>query len=230
MSARGRVIVLNGTSSSGKSTLTRALQARLDGAWLGVGIDTVVYALPKAYLDQPRWSEVFRYVPAESGSHAPYRIETGELGHRLVDALHRMVAAMADAGLSVIVDHVLLEADWLPDLAERLEGHDVLFVGIRCPLEVVVERERARRDRTLGQATAQIDVVHRAGGYDLEVDTSALSAEEAAEAIAAVIENGFPSRAFGRLERSDADRSAGSGAGGDGPDPREATRPSSPPG
>ena len=68
MATRGRVIVLNGTSSAGKSTLSRALQARLDGAWLGIGIDTVVFALPKAYLDLPLWGEVFRYVPAGPGS------------------------------------------------------------------------------------------------------------------------------------------------------------------
>jgi chloramphenicol 3-O-phosphotransferase len=80
-----------------------------------------------------------------------------------------MVASLADAGLSVIVDHVLLEPGWLPDLAARLEAHAVLFVGVICPLDTVVERERMRRDRTIGQAAAQVDVVHRAGGYDLEV-------------------------------------------------------------
>jgi chloramphenicol 3-O phosphotransferase len=192
------VIVLNGTSSSGKSTLLRALQARLDGPWLGVGIDTMVYALPKAYLDQPGWAEVFRYVPAEPGSVAPFRIETGELGHRLVEGLHRTVASLADAGLSVIVDHVLLEPGWLPDLRRRLARHEVLFVGVRCPLEVVVERERSRRDRTLGQAAAQWDVVHRAGGYDLEVDTSVLSPDGAAAVIAEAIDVGFPPVPFGR--------------------------------
>ena len=192
----GRVIVLNGTSSSGKSTLIRALQARLDGAWLGVGIDTVVFALPKQYLDQPLWSEVFRYVDAEPGADAPFRIETGELGQQLVEGLHRMVASLADAGLSVIVDHVLLEPEWVADLARRLATHEVLFVGVRCPREVVVERERARRDRTIGQAAAQVDVVHRAGGYDLEVDTSVLSPEAAADVIARAVEAGMPRRAF----------------------------------
>jgi chloramphenicol 3-O phosphotransferase len=202
VTARGRVIVLNGTSSSGKSTLTRALQRRLDGAWLGLGIDTVVFALPKAYLDQPLWSEVFRYVPAEAGAAAPFRIETGELGTRLVDGLHRMIASLVDAGLSVIVDHVLLEPDWLPDLAARLEDHEVLFVGVRCPLETVVERERERRDRTIGQAAAQLDVVHRAGGYDLEVDTSILSPEAAADVIVEAVGRGFPKHAFARVGRS----------------------------
>jgi chloramphenicol 3-O phosphotransferase len=201
MASRGRVIVLNGTSSAGKSTLLRALQARLDGPWLGVGIDTVVFALPARYLDQPGWSEVFRYVPTEPGAAAPFRIESGELGMRLFDGLHRMVGSLADAGLSVIVDHVLLEPAWLPDLAARLEGHDVLFVGVRCPLEVVVERERARRDRTVGQAAAQWEVVHRAGGYDVEVDTSELSPEAAADVIAAAVESGVPAVPFGRVVR-----------------------------
>ena len=65
--------MLNGTSSAGKSTLTRALQARLGGPWLGVGIDTGVFALPKAYRDLPHWAEIFRYVPAEAGSDPPFR-------------------------------------------------------------------------------------------------------------------------------------------------------------
>jgi chloramphenicol 3-O phosphotransferase len=199
MATRGRVIVLNGTSSAGKSTLTRALQARLDGAWLGVGIDTVVFALPKAYLDLPLWGEVFRYVPAEAGSAAPFRIATGELGHRLVEGMHRMVASLADAGLSVIVDHVLLEPGWLPDLTARLAGHEVLFVGVRCPLEVVVRREAERRDRTIGQAAAQFDVVHSLGGYDLEVDTSLQSPEEAAATIAEALIEGFPATPFSRV-------------------------------
>ena len=201
MTSRGRVIVLNGTSSSGKSTLMRALQARLDGAWLGVGIDTVVFALPKAYLDLPLWGEVFRYVPVEAVGNAPFRIVTGELGHRLIDGLHRMVASLADSGLSVIVDHVLLEEAWLPDLAHRLSGHEVLFVGVRCPLDVVIERERERRDRTIGQAAAQFDVVHRACGYDLEVDTSLLGPDEAAAVIAGAIAKGFPPVSFARVGR-----------------------------
>ena len=187
MGSKGRVILLNGTSSSGKSTLLRALQARLDGAWLGVGIDSVVFALPRAYLDPPLWGEVFRYVPAEPGSPAPFRIETGELGMRLVEGLHRTVASLADAGLSVLVDHVLLEPGWLPDLVARLDGHEVLIVGVRCPLDVVEERERGRRDRTIGQAAAQHDIVHRGVSYDVEVDTSELSADAAADVVAAAL-------------------------------------------
>ena len=73
----GRIILLNGTSSSGKTTLVRALQAILPDPWLEIGIDRFVFALPKAYLDQPLWSEVFRYVRPDGLVDGPFRIETG---------------------------------------------------------------------------------------------------------------------------------------------------------
>ena len=183
----GRVILINGTSSSGKTTLVRALQAALPDPWLEIGIDRFVFALPKRYLDQPLWSEVFRYVRPDGATDGPFRIETGELGRRLVSGMHRTVAALADSGLDVIVDHVLLESEWLDECRRLWAPFDVLFVGVRCPLEVVVERERSRRDRTIGQAAAQFEVVHRAGGYDLEVDTSRLGPEEAAARVVAAL-------------------------------------------
>ena len=184
----GRIILLNGTSSSGKTTLVRALQAILPDPWLEIGIDRFVFSLPKQYLDQPLWSEVFRYVRPDGQADGSFRIVTGRLGQRLVLGMHATAAALAGQGLNVIVDHVLLEDDWLADCRARWTAFDVLFVGVRCPLEVIVERERTRKDRTIGQAEAQFHVVHRGGGYDLEVDTSALSPEEGAALIATALD------------------------------------------
>jgi len=41
-----QVIVLNGGSSSGKSTIARALQEVLPGQWLTFGVDVLIEALP----------------------------------------------------------------------------------------------------------------------------------------------------------------------------------------
>ena len=41
-----QVIVLNGGSSSGKSSIARALQEILPTAWLTFGVDVLVEALP----------------------------------------------------------------------------------------------------------------------------------------------------------------------------------------
>lgn len=179
----GRIILLNGTSSSGKSTLAKALQAALPDPWLVVGIDTVVFALPGRFLDQPLWSEVFRYVPIEGTTDRAFRIETGELGEALISGLHHAVTALAGRGLSVIVDHVLLETVWLDECRALWADIPWLFVGVRCPLPVIERRERERRDRTIGQAAAQFAVVHRDRAYDVEVDTSELAPETAAAAI-----------------------------------------------
>ena len=182
----GRIILLNGTSSSGKSTLAKALQAALPDPWLVVGLDTFVFALPSRYLYQPHWSEVYRYVRPDGATDGPFRIETGALGEQLVTGMHRSVAALAAGGLSVIVDHVLLERRWVDDCQRTWAGLDWLFVGVRCPLAVVEQRERDRRDRTLGQAAAHGPVVHAHGvPYDVEVDTSTLSPEDAASTIVA---------------------------------------------
>ncbi len=209
----GRIILVNGTSSSGKTTLIHALQDALPDPWLEIGIDTFVFALPRRFLNQPGWSEVFRYVRPAGRDDGPFTIETGELGGRLVTGMHRSVAVLAASGTDVIVDHVLLERTWLDECVQLWSPFRVLFVGVRCPLAVVEERERTRRDRTLGQAAAQLDVVHRWGGYDLEVDTSLLSPEEAASRVAAVVEAGLPSTPFGNVtpERDPAGARASAG-------------------
>ena len=45
-----RVLLLNGGSSSGKSTLARSLQDVLDGYWLRFGVDALIEAAPAKIL------------------------------------------------------------------------------------------------------------------------------------------------------------------------------------
>lgn len=45
-----RVLVLNGGSSSGKSSTARELQAVLQGVWLRLGVDTLIEAAPPSLL------------------------------------------------------------------------------------------------------------------------------------------------------------------------------------
>ncbi|MCB0257983.1 MAG: hypothetical protein KDI55_30035, partial [Anaerolineae bacterium] len=55
--APGHIIILNGTSSAGKSSLAKALQTQLPNPYLHLEIDTMVFALPKRYLNPPLWHE-----------------------------------------------------------------------------------------------------------------------------------------------------------------------------
>ncbi len=198
----GRVIVLNGPSSTGKSSVGAELQRLLDPTPIFAGIDFFLAMLPPVGHIGMGWSE--RTTENAGGEDAPLRwvypeeqggairIEVGEQGHRVIRGMHRAIAALARAGNDIIFEHVTLYADWHDDLVEALEGLDVTFVGVCCPLDVIEERERKRGNRVVGQARGHFEAVHRNCRYDIEVDTSQLSPQEAAQSIASYLVDETP--------------------------------------
>ncbi len=176
----GKIIVLNGTSSSGKSTTAKALQNLLDEPYLHIGIDTFIFALPKRYLNQPLWSEVFDYTLKDGRIEA---ITAGLRGHQLFSAMHHSLRTLALLGQNIVVDHVLLEPAWVDECAALFDSLDAWSIGIKCRLDVLEQREKDRKDRTLGAAQAQFNVVHAYCRYDFEVDTSLATAAECAQQI-----------------------------------------------
>ncbi|MER5733832.1 chloramphenicol phosphotransferase CPT [Streptomyces sp. NPDC002138] len=170
-----QVIVLNGGSSSGKSGISRCLQAVLPGAWLALGVDTLVDAMPAS----------LREGDTGIGFAPDGEVVVGPEFRALEAAWIAGVAAMARAGARVVVDEVFLGG---PDSQERwraaLEGLRVLWVGVRCEAGVAAGREVARGDRIGGMAASQAESVHRGVVYDLEVDTSRAEAMTCARIIA----------------------------------------------
>ena len=80
-------------------------------------------------------------------------------------------------------DHVLHDAAMQESCRKAFAGLDVFSVGVFCPVEILEERERARRDRVQGRARGLAEVVHGFMSYDLEVDTGAHSPQACVEAI-----------------------------------------------
>lgn len=177
----GTVIIINGASSSGKTSIVKALQASFAEPCLDAGLDRFLWMLPRHYLDRPLWDDVLGLATT-----------AGQTGHQLVVGMHRAIAALAHVGNHVVADHVLVEPSWVTDCAASLADLDAWLIGVHCPLEVLIERERTRADRTLGQAQSQHKLVHRFVVYDLEVDTSVLTPDQCAEAIRQAIGMGEP--------------------------------------
>lgn len=171
-----QVIVLNGGSSSGKSTLARSLQAVLPDPWLAFGTDDFVDALPAALHTSDAGIDF-----GPDGS-----VSIGPEFRALEAAWITGIAAIARAGAHVIVDEVFLggatsQQRW----RQALTGLPVLWVGVRCDPATAAAREAARGDRTAGMAALQADLVHQGVEYDLEVDTTHTASAACAEAIAA---------------------------------------------
>jgi chloramphenicol 3-O phosphotransferase len=184
----GKILILNGASSSGKSSLITALQKSLEEPYLEAGIDKFIFMLPRRYLDRPLWDDILGRA-----------VEGGEFGHQLFTGMHRAIATLSLSGLNVIADHVLVEPDWVADCAHVFSHLPAYLIGVRCSLEVLVARETERKDRTLGQAAAQHELVHAHGVYDLEVDTSLHTTDYCAGQVRRFLERGTEPRAFKAL-------------------------------
>jgi chloramphenicol 3-O phosphotransferase len=170
-----QVIVLNGGSSSGKTSIARALQEILPSPWLTFGVDALIDALPGRGED-PRSGLVL-----EPDGTVTVRPEF----RSIQDSWYKGLASMARSGTSLILDEVLLTGSagqWR--LRAALDGLSALWVGVHCDPLVAAGREAGRPDRIPGMATTQATAVHAGVVYDLEVDTAGCSALECAHRIA----------------------------------------------
>ncbi len=173
-----QVIVLNGSSSSGKTTIARCLKAILSTPWMSLSIDDLLRALPPSLMDSD--------AGVAFGEHGEVTIGEGFLD--IASAWMAGVAAMARAGAHIIYDDVFLSgAESQLRLRAQLDGLSVLWVGVHCDAEVAADREVARGDRVVGGAASQASRVHEGVSYDLEVDTTSTESLECAHIIAGLV-------------------------------------------
>ena len=198
MSEPGQIIILNGAPRSGKSSIAAVIQETFEGFWMNLGVDGFMRMTPA------------RYLPGMGLRPGGERQDLEPLVPVLYQALYASIAAHSRLGLNVVTDvghHDAYAAPRriLPDCARRLEGLPVLFVGVRCRLDVILERRRQTGYLAAGDAGVPVPIrawqreVHRPGLYDLEVDTSRLSPEACAEAIRQHLTDGPAPSAFRTL-------------------------------
>jgi chloramphenicol 3-O phosphotransferase len=177
----GRVVLLHGTSSSGKTTVARAFQRLSEEPWVRLGIDAFWNAIDERWMEHgPHAAEGFEWT--EDGTIVP-----GPVGQRLAAGMRAAVAACARAGNHLLVDDVFIDPAWLDAWRHELAGLEWLLVGVVAPLEALEERERARGNRIAGESRSQIDVIHHGIEYDVTLDTARQSPEECARAILAAL-------------------------------------------
>jgi chloramphenicol 3-O phosphotransferase len=185
---KGTIIILNGTSSAGKTSLVHELQSIMPEPFLEAGIDIFLCMLPRRYFHQPLWDEILGRAN-----------QSGKMGHELVAGMYQTALTLSNMGMNVLMDHVLVEPEWIRECAALFHDSPAYLIGVRCPIEVVEQREECRRERTPGQARKQIDVIHANLVYDFELDTSLHSVESGAQAIKDFLDTGIPPRALKKL-------------------------------
>jgi chloramphenicol 3-O phosphotransferase len=185
------IVLLNGAPRSGKSSIVAELQRTLDGTWMNLGVDVARHMTP------PSAQPGIGLRPGEPAHPAAGLVPT------LYAALWESVAAHERLGLDLAVDVGLHDRAAAADGARRLSGLPVLFVGVRCPVDVAIARRHAAGDERYSTDRAVVErweeAVHGQWAYDLEVDSSLASPGECAEAIGARLAAGPAPTAFRRL-------------------------------
>jgi chloramphenicol 3-O phosphotransferase len=158
---KGTIIVLNGVSSSGKSSLSKELTKFLPD-FFAFSIDDFDLVIEKM---------------------------EDRVGQRLISIeteyfYYKNVAMFSNRGVNLILDQIIHDPLTLKNFYEALKGYPVLFVGVHCPVDELLHREQSRGDRRTGLAASQLEYVHKQEIYDVEVNTFNQSLSECAKEIA----------------------------------------------
>jgi len=200
LDAPGQIVILNGTPRSGKSSIAAVIQNTFEGVWMNLGVDRFMQMTPERY--QPG-------IGLRPGGERP---DLEPIIVILYRAMYEAIAMHSRLGLNVVVDVGHHDAysvprGILPNCARLLKDLPVLFVGVHCPIEIVMERRIATwhagyvDDGTVPKPVSLWQqAVHVPGIYDLVVDTLVLSSEECGDLIRQRLEEGPPPTALQRLE------------------------------
>ncbi len=186
----GTVIVLNGPSAAGKSSIQKEFQnLMMPNLWIKLGIDNLFdKPMPDITLENLTfWQKPnpIRWITTtqDDQSNPVITLFAGEEGDRVAYGMNSAIAEYAKAGCNVIIDYIAYQEAWIKDLQTKLSTVPTYWVKINIPLETLEARETARGTSPKGHARSHYDTVYWNIKYDLEVNSDQDSASAIAQQI-----------------------------------------------
>ncbi len=188
---KSTIIVLNGPSASGKSSIQEAFIRKSESPWIKIGIDNFFigvlsnYYIFGEYKPQNPNYKIMEGITSEDELKRPiFTLKVGPAGDKIIDGMNRSIKAYADAGNDIIVDYIAYNPVWLENLVKLLKNHKVIMVSVNLPLEILEQREVSRATSPRGHARSHYETVHKHNvPYNLNIDTSKATPQEIAESI-----------------------------------------------
>lgn len=178
-----KIILLLGIGSSGKSTVAKELLKQLDEPYQLVGFDYAVMDLDKKYWPGGECEQEGFHVVNVITEHGEIpELRTGPVGKAFLNKMMKDIIALANRGVNLIIDTVPSDAEYKL-LQDSLIEHRVFRVGLKPPLEKVIEREDKRPDRRSGTAKAAYHQFYDHKIFDLVIDTDKTLPSESARLI-----------------------------------------------
>lgn len=188
---QGLIVFLNGTSSSGKTSISLELKNQKEINFHHLCIDDFFVN----YND---------FIDNKFPDIKPTR-EVDNVGQIIFDPIgsvyYATIKLFSEMGLNVIVDTVIDNDKQFNHFFDLLSDHPTLFVGVICSKEELAKREQIRGNREIGLANSQYNKIYSFNEYDLSVNTEELSPTECAEKILGFIKSGQDYSAFKKLAK-----------------------------
>ena len=162
---KGKIIFLNGVTSSGKTSIVEALQERDDIFFYVVANDLFQEMVGDKYLCENYW----KYLS------------------EVIIMMYHTAKLYSDMGKNVLIDGILVEREEIKphyqQLTEILKDNPLDVVEVYCPLDICRQRNIIRGDRYEMQSEEQFALMAENIKYSVKVDTSVYSASECADMI-----------------------------------------------
>ncbi|OAB30634.1 chemotaxis protein [Paenibacillus macquariensis subsp. defensor] len=191
----GIIVLLNGTSSSGKTSISNELLTQIDIPFQHLSIDNFCNGIFHSYTDFINST----YPSIETNGAEDGQLTTQILTNPLISLYYSTIKLFSAMGNNVVVDSVIGNDKWFNACIELLSDHPVIFVVVKCSKEELARREQLRGDRMVGLASEQYDNVYCFNEYDLEFNTEIMRSSECANEILNFIRSNKEYTAFKKL-------------------------------
>lgn len=186
---------LNGTSSSGKTSISSKLVKQESHKFHHLSIDEFCEGLFKSYAEFIN----IKYPNLEPTNKDDEQKIVQIITDPIISMYYSTIKMFSEVGMNVVVDTVIDNEERLNHCIDLLKDQPTIFVGVKCSKEELVRRENHRGDRQIGLAISQTHKVHVYGEYDIELDTEAMTPTECALHIIDFIESKKDYFAFKKL-------------------------------
>ncbi|CAG7658793.1 chloramphenicol phosphotransferase CPT family protein [Paenibacillus allorhizosphaerae] len=189
---QGILVFLNGTSSSGKTSISTELINQKEILFYHLSIDDFF----NNYNDF-----INNKFPDEPTREIDHQVVSQILDDSIFSVYHSTIKLLSEMGFNVIVDTVIDNNKRFNEFLDQFFDQPTIFIGVRCSKEELIRREQTRGDRQIGLAASQFSKVYCFNEYDLEVNTEELSPTECAEKILSFIKSDQDYSAFKKLSK-----------------------------
>ncbi|MBY0216271.1 MULTISPECIES: phosphotransferase-like protein [Paenibacillus] len=162
---KGRIIFLNGVTSSGKTSIVEAMQTYSEPFFYVVANDLFENTIGDKHLQDNYWKHL----------------------SEAIMMMYHTATLFSDHGKNILIDGILVERPELKPhydkVIEIFNGYPLDIVEVYCPLDICRKRNVERGDRREDQSDEQNKLMSHNIRYSCSVDTSLNTPEECAEII-----------------------------------------------